>query len=78
MHQPGVEYIEEGVPAVPTIPGPPMTPTSEPTPIREPGRWQPVGTQAKRSSNQVSSYSKRVAAKPTSRPATYYAPTRAK
>ncbi|MBA2113983.1 hypothetical protein [Bremerella alba] len=77
-HQPGVEYIEQGHPSVPTIPGPPMTPTSEPTLMREPGKWQPVGTQAKRSSNQVSHYSKRVAAKPTTRSATYYAPTPAK
>ncbi len=77
-HHGEIEYIEHGVPSVPTIPGPPSTPTSEITPMQEPGKWKPVGTQARRSSAQVSHYSKRVAAKPTSRAATYYAPTPAK
>lgn len=77
-HQHHMEYIEQGPTAAPTIPGPPAVPSAEPTTIREPGKWQPVGNQARRSSAQVSHYSKRVAAKPTTRPATYYAPTPAK
>ncbi len=75
-HQPGFEYIEEGHPSVPTIPGPPMTP--EATPIQGSGKWQPVGTQAKRTSASVTHYSKRVAPKSATRPATYYAPARTK
>ncbi|MFA8018929.1 hypothetical protein [Bremerella cremea] len=78
MSSPKMEYIEPSHPSVPSIPGPPTTPSTEPSHFETPGKWQPVGTQAKRSSAHVSHYTKRVTPASTARPATYYAPTRSK